>query len=318
MIFAAALGAHFLVPESPVKTKGRINWLAAALLSAWLVALLLAVSNAPVWGWGTVRVLGLLAAAVILAVVWVVVETRSANPLIDMRMMRIRAVWATNLVALLFGVGMYATFAFLPEFLQTPSSAGYGFGASITLSGLMILPQAVGMFLLGIVAGRLAERFGSKTMVVLGSGVGVVAFLLLAFAHDSEWEIYLASSIIGVGFGMAFSAMSNLIVAAVPPAQTGVASGMNANIRTIGGSLGAAVMASVVTSGAAASGLPKESGYTHGFLMLAGAMTLSALAALLIPTVRRVASTHREPSVELRHGELAVIAAGTVVGDESE
>ena len=58
-----------------------------------------------------------------------------------MKMMRIPPVWTTNLVALLFGVGMYATFAFLPEFLQTPSAAGYGFGASITESGLLLLPQ---------------------------------------------------------------------------------------------------------------------------------------------------------------------------------
>ena len=74
------------------------------------------------------------------------VESRSAQPLVDMRMMRIPVVWTTNLVALLFGVGMYATFAFLPEFLQTPASAGYGFGLSITFSGLILLPSSVAMF----------------------------------------------------------------------------------------------------------------------------------------------------------------------------
>ena len=93
----------------------------------------------------------------VLAVAWVVVESRSAHPLIDMRMMRIPAVWTTNLVALLFGVGMYATFAFLPEFLQTPPSAGYGFGASITQSGLILLPSSVAMFVFGIASGRLTS-----------------------------------------------------------------------------------------------------------------------------------------------------------------
>jgi MFS family permease len=235
-----------------------------------------------------------------------------------MRMMSLRAVWTTNLVALLFGVGMYAMFAFLPEFLQTPSSAGYGFGASITESGVMILPQAAAMFLVGLLAGRLAERFGSRNLVVLGSALSAAAFLLLAFQHDHRLDIYLASTVLGIGFGLAFSAMANLIVAAVPPAQTGVASGMNANIRTIGGSLGAAFMASIVTSGAASTGLPRESGYQHGFLMLGAALLLSALAALLIPSVRRSAGAKREPSVELRHAELALVAGGTVVGDESE
>jgi sugar phosphate permease len=117
---------------------------------------------------------------------------------------------------------------------------------------------------------------------------------------------------------MAFAAMSNLIVAAVPAHQTGVASGMNANIRTIGGALGGAVMASIVTAGAAPSGSPMESGYTNGFLMLAGALLLSAVVALFIPGVQRDPRTHAEPEVELRHAESVLVPGGTLVGDESE
>jgi EmrB/QacA subfamily drug resistance transporter len=321
MIVLGAIAAQLFVPESRVRTAGKINWPAATLMSGWLVALLIAASEAPSWGWGSSKVVGLLVLTVVLAVVWVIVESRSDNPLIDMKMMRIRAVWTTNVVALLFGVGMYAMFAFLPEFLQTPASAGYGFGSSITESGLMILPQAVAMFIIGMVAGNLARRLGSKNLVVGGSALSVVGFLLIAFAHDQKWEIYLATSLLGIGFGLAFTAMSNLIVAAVPPEQTGVASGMNANIRTIGGSLGAAFMASVVTAGAAPHGLPKESGYTNGFLLLGGALLLSALAALLIPASRRRTSGPAEvpeAGEELAHPELALVAAGTVVGDESE
>jgi hypothetical protein len=82
--------------------------------------------------------------------------------------------------------------------------------------------------------------------------------------------------------------MSNIIVAAVPRAQTGVASGMNANIRTIGGSIGSALMAAVVTANVEASGLPKESGYTHGFALMGVLMVAAALAALLVP-LRRTA-----------------------------
>ena len=102
--------------------------------TSWLVALLVALSQAPAWGWGSARVLGLLAAAVVLAAAWVAAELRAATPLIDMKMMRRTAVWTNNLVSLLLGVGMYATFAFLPEFVQTPSAAGYGF-AELTLAG---------------------------------------------------------------------------------------------------------------------------------------------------------------------------------------
>ena len=313
LTIAAGVCAILLVPESPVRTPGRISWLPALLLSAWLVALLVALSEAPEWGWRSGRVTGLLAGAVVLGAAWVAAELRAATPLIDMKMMRQRAVWTNNLVALLIGLGMYATFAFLPEFVQTPTAAGYGFGASITRSGLMLLPSAITMFTVGIFAGRLTRRLGGKALVIAGCLIGCGAMSILAFAHQQEWEIYLASAIMGVGFGLVFSAMSALIVAAVPPSQTGVASGMNANIRTIGGSIGAAVMASIVTSQLGSSGLPKEAGYTTGFAAMAGGLVLAALASTLLPSARRL----RRPASEPDHAEIAVIAGGTVAADQA-
>jgi MFS family permease len=307
----AAISAVLFVPESEVRTPGRISWLPAVLLSAWLVALLVALSEAPAWGWASAHVIGLLVAAVVFAAVWVFSELRAATPLIDMKMMRQTAVWTNNLVALLIGVGMYATFAFLPEFVQTPSAAGYGFGADITRSGLMLLPSSITMFAVGMFAGRLTRRLGGKVLVVAGCLIGAVAMAILAFAHSQQWEIYLSNAIMGVGFGLAFSAMSALIVAAVPPAQTGVASGMNANIRTIGGSIGAAVMASIVTSQLAPSGLPKESGYTTGFAVMAAGLLLAAIAGRLIPTSRRPQSAVAEPE----HGELAMVAGGAATDE---
>ena len=311
---AAAVAAVAFVPESPVRSPGRISWLPALLLSAWLVALLVALSEAPAWGWSSGRVLGLVAGAVVLAAAWVVTELRAATPLIDMKMMRRTAVWTNNLVGLLIGVGMYATFAFLPEFVQTPAAAGYGFGASITRSGLLLLPSTVTMFVTGMFAGRLARRLGGKVLVIAGCLAGCGSMAILAFAHAHEWEIYLSTAIMGVGFGLAFSAMSALVVAAVPASQTGVASGMNANIRTIGGSIGSAVMASIVTSQLAPSGLPKESGYTIGFAVMAAGLVLAALAGLLIPSMRRLRQLAGEPE----HAELAMVAGGTIVGDDSE
>jgi EmrB/QacA subfamily drug resistance transporter len=293
---AAAVGAVLFVPESPVRSPGHISWLPAILLSGWLVALLVPMSEASQWGWASGTVIGLFAAAVFLAALWAWSELRAATPLIDMKMMRIPAVWTNNLVALLVGVGMYATFAFLPEFLQTPTAAGYGFGASITRSGLMLLPSAVTMFVVGLFAGGLARRLGGKVLVVAGCLIGCASMVILAFAHAHEWEIYLATGIMGIGFGLAFSAMSALVVGAVPAHQTGVASGMNANIRTIGGSIGSAVMASIVTSQLEPSGLPREAGYTTGFAVMAGGLVLAALAGLLIPSARRLRPTAGLPA----------------------
>ena len=310
----AAISAVVFVPESEVRTHGRISFLPALLLSGWLVALLLALSEAPSWGWGSAKVLVLLAAAIILTAGWLASELRATTPLIDLKMMRQTAVWTNNLVALLIGVGMYATFAFLPEFVQTPSAAGYGFGASITKSGLMLLPSTITMFVVGIFAGRLARQLGGKILVIAGCLIGCASMSILAFAHHHEWQIYVSTALMGIGFGLAFSAMSALIVAAVPPSQTGVASGMNANIRTIGGSIGAAIMASIVTSQLAPSGLPKDAGYTTGFAVLACGLLLAALAGLLMPAARQA----RSAEGELVHAEAAMVAGGTVVGDASE
>jgi len=322
LLAGATVAAKLIVPKSRVRTAGRVSWPAAVLLSGWLVALLVPVSEAPSWGWGSARVVGLLAVAVVLAVAWVAVESRSAHPLIDMRMMRIPVVWTTNLVALLFGVGMYATFAFLPEFLQTPAAAGYGFGLSITLSGLILLPSSVAMFVFGVASGPLTSRFGAKAVLVAGALISVLTFVLLTFAHQQEWEILLAMALQGVGFGLAYAAMSNLVVQGVPPEQTGVASGMNANIRTIGGSIGAAVMSSIVTSATGIGGLPGESGYTRGFGLLTLATIAAAVSAMLVPAVARARSNARQAderrSEELPHAELGLLAGGTLAGDEPE
>ena len=311
-----AIAAHFVIPESEVRTPGKLSWNGVILLSVWLVALILAISEAPTWGWGSSRVIGLIVAGVVIAGLWIYVEAHSKNPLIDMHMMRIPAVWTTNLVAFLVGVGMYAVFAFLPEFLQTPHSAGYGFGLSITRSGLLLLPLSVFMFFFGMLSGRLSRRYGSKRVLVVCLFVDLVSFFLLTGAHAAQWEILLAMVIEGIGFGLAFSSMSALVVVAVPPEQTGVASGMNANIRTIGGSVGAAVMSSIVTSGVRAGAVPRESGYTHGFLLLTVATVFATFAAFFVPGRRPTPSTRDTKTAP--HGELGIVAAGTLAGGESE
>jgi EmrB/QacA subfamily drug resistance transporter len=293
MTIVATVATAFYIPESPERAPGKINVGTALLLSAWLVALLLAVSQGHTWGWTSGRVIGLFVAAAVLLPTWVIAESRSDDPLVDMKMMRIPTVWTVNLVALLFGAGMYSMFAFLPQFLQTPEAAGYGFGATVTESGLLLLPQTVASFIAGVLAGRLAHRYGSKLLLVVGATLTALGTLGLTLAHGSVWLVLVETTVLGLAFGLSFAAMSNLVVDAVPQSQTGVASGMNTNIRTVGGAIGSAVLATVVTSGAQPSGLPVEAGYTHGFGVLAATSALAALVAVFIPVVR--AKTHVVP-----------------------
>jgi len=312
MIVISAAMAYFFVPESPVRTPGKINWVAAILLSVWLVALLVGVSKAPSWGWGAPSTLLLFAVAGIFIVIWVVFEWRSLNPLIDMRMMRARPVWTSNLVAFLIGIGMYSSGAVLPAFLQTPRSAGYGFGATIAGSSIYLLPQTALMFVFGLFSGPISNRIGSKTTLLIGTSSSAMGYVILTVAHGHAYDIVISGALLGMGVGLAFSALAHLIVQAVPDTQTGVASGMNANIRTIGGAMGAAIVSSIVAATLVATGMPKEIGYTMSFGFMAVAAIGGVLASLLVPTPSREADQIDE-RVHITHAELAVVAGGTIV-----
>ena len=194
----AAVTAHFFVPESPERAPGRINVATALLMSTWLVTLLLAVSQGHSWGWGSMTTVGLFVATAVVLPIWVWAEARSETPLIDMTMMRIPTVWTVNLVSLLFGMGMYSMFAFLPQFLQTPDDVtGYGFGASVTQSGLMLLPQTAATFVAGLASGRLAARYGSKAILVAGATLTSLGTLGIVVAHDHVWQLLVESTVLG-------------------------------------------------------------------------------------------------------------------------
>jgi MFS family permease len=282
-IVISIVATHLFVPESPLKPGGRVSWLGAVLLSAWLVALLLGVSQGPTWGWTDPRVVGLFLAAAVLLVLWIVAESRAPEPLVDMSMMRLRGVWTTNVAATLLGFGMYSSFITIPQFVETPASAGYGFHASVTQAGLFLVPSTAGMLAVSPLAGRIAHSVGSRVALMAGALLTMVCFLLLAAAHTERWEIYVASLFLGAGIGLAFAALANLIVEAVPPSQTGVATGMNTIMRTIGGAVGGQVAASIIAATLEASGVPAERGFTIAFAIAAGGLFVSFLSALAIP-----------------------------------
>jgi EmrB/QacA subfamily drug resistance transporter len=283
VLLLSAVAAQRLIPKSRVRHAGRINWTGAVLLSAWLLTLLLGVSEAPTWGWASIKVDGLIAVSLVLLVTWITVETRARNPLIDMKMLRLPTVARINLVSLLYGVSLYSSFAFLPQFAQSPTSTGYGYSASITESGLIALPSAGATFILGVLAAPLVRRLGAKPIVFTGSAMSIVAYVLLAVPLHHVTLLFLSSAFLGGGYGLAFTTMSNMINDAVPPEQTGVANGMNANFRTIGGAIGAAVVSSLITSQLGAGGYPKPSGYTAGWTLIAVIATLATLCTLIIP-----------------------------------
>ncbi|WP_158862251.1 MFS transporter [Leifsonia sp. AG29] len=310
----AAVLALAFIPESPERATGGVNPWAGLLLSGWLVALLLPLSTGAQWGWGSPAVVGLFVLAALLLAAWIVVELRSRHPLVDMRLMREPGVWSMNAAAVFIGASMFAVFAYFPRFVQTPVASGYGLGATVAGSGLLMLPMLVTMAVTGFLSGPLARWIGFRAQIVLAALVMGASSLSLAFLHGTLLAVASASGAFGIGLGIIYAAITSVVVQSVPATQTGIASGMNANLRTVGSAIGAAVMTALVTGTIGRGGLPAESGYTEGFAT-AG---LLAVAAGVVTVVAVVLMRARERRVQAAEQVAAVAGLARMEADTAD
>ena len=283
----AALAAHLVIPPSPPRPRTRVDWLGAALLSGALVSVLLGVTRANDWGWTSPGIVALIGGGAALALVWLAVEARVPEPLIDLRVLRKRAVATTNLVGLLVGFAMFSSFLLIPQFAQAPEQTGYGFGMSVTQSGLILMPSALVQLGVGPLAGRMGSRLGFRVTLAIGTALSMVAFLVLALEHAHPWQFIVGGAFLGAGISFAFASMANLIVAAVPQSDVGIATGINTIMRTVGGAFGSAVAIAILTADTlGGSPVPTEHAYTTAFLVSAGGALLALGAALCVPSRR--------------------------------
>lgn len=310
-VFGAVLGVVAMVlvrryvPPSPTRAPATLDLRGALLLSAGLVGLLVALTQGEAWGWGSAPVLGLAAGGLAVLVLWGALEARTARPLVDMRMLARRPVLFTNLTGLFCGFAMYATFTVLPLFAQMPRGlpddvrplVDYGYGATVTGSALLLLPGALVMLPAGPWGGVLGRRIGSRNALALGMAVTALGAGLLAAVHEEPWQLVVAYAIGAAGVAVAFGAMPKLIADAVEPTETGVATGMNTVVRTVGSAIGAQVAVTLLAAQTlAGTAIPAESGFTTSLWLAAGASAVAAVMALAISPRRRAVREARAPA----------------------
>ena len=282
-VAAAVLLVHKFVPESPVKSPSRVDVLGALLLSSALVSLMVALTQGESRGWTSRWILGLCVASMFLFVIWGAVERRLAQPMVDMRTFGHQPVLLTNLVALITGFALFSCFVLVPTFVETPSSYGYGFGATATEAGLYLLPSSLAMLFAGPLAGLLGRRWGSKWPLAIGMGLVCISALGLAAGHGEPWKLIVWVVLLGIGVGFAFAAMPALITDHVRASETGAATGIDTVARMVGAVVGGQVGAALLTAQTVGdSSTPAESAFEWAFALSAAAALLACFVALAI------------------------------------
>lgn len=300
-----ALAIWKFIPALPAGAAGqRFDWLGAIGLTIGLVSLILAISKGSVWGWSSPLTLGLLAGAVVSLLLWGIWETRTEDPLVDLRTAIIPRVLLTNIASIFVGFGMYASMLVMPQILQLPSETGYGLGQSILAAGLWMAPAGLMMMVLSPVGGRLTNSHGPKFTLVLGVVILALGYGVGLLGMGTTWGLLATSFVINSGVALAYGAMPALIMGAVPRSETAAANGFNSLMRSLGTTTGAAVVGLVLaqmTTDFAGIPVPSESGFRMAFILGAGISVVAAIVAACIPAAAKRApleiDAHPEPAL---------------------
>ncbi|WP_240484430.1 MFS transporter [Pseudarthrobacter sulfonivorans] len=295
-----------VVPESKLRTPGRFDYAGAVILSAALVALLLAISKGGSWGWGSETVLMLFLAAALLLAAWVPYELKVSHPMVDLRTSARRPVLLTNVASLLIGFAMFANMLLTTQQLQLPTATGYGFELDVVAAGLCMVPSGAAMVIFAPVSGSIIRRFGGKAALITGSAVMIVGYVGRVFLWDTVPWLIIGSTVISIGTAIAYAAMPTLIMGAVPITHTASANGLNSLVRSIGTSTSSAAVAVLLMSVNMPFGavtVPSFDAFRDVFWLAALASGASVLAAAFIP---RAASAPRTITQEGVTSELVV------------
>ncbi|MCI2420758.1 MFS transporter [Saccharopolyspora sp. K220] len=281
---------RLVVPESSLRSGGRFDVLGALGLSAALTCLLLAISKGNDWGWTSGVILGLLAAAAVLFVLWGCYELRVVAPLVDLRVSAHPTVLLTNIASVLIGLAMFAGFMVGAQIMQAPEDTGYGFGMSLVVTGLVLLPIGGAMGVFSPVSARISRRRGPRATLIMGGTVLTLGNLAGSMLHDPLPLVVFNLTVVAIGGALCYGALPTLIMQAVPPTETAAANSLNSLARSLGTSSCSAIVVALTTGSVVQiSGVnyPSVLAYSWVFTVAGGAALLAAVIAAATPAARR-------------------------------
>ncbi|HEU4631216.1 MAG TPA: MDR family MFS transporter, partial [Gemmatimonadaceae bacterium] len=271
-----------VLPPSPTRATHRVDYAGAALLAVALSAIVLLTDlGGLTYPWTSAPVLALGAVGAVTLAAFVVVERRASEPVLPPHLFRNRVFSVSSGIGLIVGFAMFGSVTYLPVFLQTVR------GASPTASGLQLLPMMGGMLLTSIVSGQLISRTGRyKRFPIVGTAVMTLGLYLLSRldAHTSALATYGYMLVLGLGMGMVMQVLVLAVQNAVDYEDLGVATSGATLFRSIGGSVGTAVLGAVFAARLSANlarALPPEAAATGGPGAHVGPAALQALPPAL-------------------------------------
>lgn len=310
---SAALGLVFLVgvlllvKESKITTPGRFDIAGALVLSVLLTAALLAISKGASWGWTSPLTLGLFALSLALLAGWIPLQLRVNQPMIDLRTAVKRPVLLTNVSSFFLCVAMFVNMLITTQQLQIPEQTGYGFGLSVLVAGLAMVPSGLAMVALSGAAGAMLNRWGGKPTIIFGGAIMALTYIARVFLDDAVWQIIVGATLVNVGVAFSYAAMPTLIMSAVPITETASANGVNALIRSLGTTVASAltglILATMVVEYNGVP-LPSLNAMHLSFWLAALAAIIGIGIALFIPSSSPVPKIETDVEETMVHGRV--------------
>ncbi len=235
------------LPVRP-KTKARIDYLGIVLLSTAVSLLLIWVTNAgDTYDWWSTETVLMVGGALVAAVLFVIVELRSKEPLVPLTMFRNRTFTLAVVASISIGIAMFGTSVFLSQYMQMAR------GATPTEAGLMTIPMIAGLLIASIVIGGLVTRHGHWKPYLIVGGVLLIAgsYLLSTIHYDTNFVLVsLYMFLLGAGVGMTMQNLVLIVQNTAKPSEIGVASSGVTFFRSLGGTIGVSVMGAALASSA--------------------------------------------------------------------